>query len=420
MDHAIILIDPEKFESAAALILGAMPGIQALATSPLLIADPGDIGLGNVRAVDGVIDVATVDELQLGLLQGIDWAIQLNMGLLPELMVGGVAEAAAYPAIFEGPNGSVAPRALCAAANFSLTPHDDDVAPTLPGDPINHATRALAQFTVPVVAAGNHHTPGVPFETMSPWAEPDWVLAVGATSDEAGEVEWPHSGRGSVKRPGVGPDILAFGQDPFDENEWGTSFAAAGVTRMLVLTRAWLLQVLANIDRLAGGRFGVPLVGGVVIDRHFAANGLGPPSFDWPALPVIATSPGELERLTVEEVNRLGSALAWPVGHSASKAVLLAAAAATSPSPEVPLSAPSLTLARLGTFLDSLTGHRLLEIVDPSGSGPTRAGGAGPLFPKWTFDQLLSLVTSSQPAWSFDVDKRLGMTRQVNEREVPA
>jgi hypothetical protein len=420
MDHAVILLDPGKFTSAAALIAKAIPGIQGLATTPLLIADQGDPGLAAIAGIEGVIGMANVDDLELGLIEGLDWAIQLNVGLIPELMVGGVADGSAYPVSFESPQGSMAPSAVCAAANLSLTPPDDDVAPTLPSDPVNHATRALAEFAVPVMAAGNHHGPGVPFETMSPWAEPEWVLAVGATSDEAGEVEWPNSGRGSVRQPGVGPDILAWGQNLFDEKAFGTSFAAAGVTRMLVLTRAWLLQVLANIDRVAGRSFGVPLVGAVVIDRHFAPDGLGPPAFGWPALPVIATSSDAFELMTPADASHLGDALAQPVGHRASRAVLLAAAAATTPATPIPLSAPSLTLPRLAEFLDGLTADRLLALVDPAAAPSFGGRAAAKLFPRSTFDELVSLVTSSQPAWEFDVDKQSGRSRQVTPQEVPA
>jgi hypothetical protein len=417
VDRTVILIDPGLFSEAATKITSLVPSARSMIASPLLVAASDDPGLRELTGIAGIVAVTAADSLEFNLLTGIDWAIQLNLGLLPALAVGGVTPGEDYPAAFEEPHGSVAPYAICAAVNFSLTPPDDDVAPTLPGDPINHATRTLSGYSVPVCAAGNHHVLGASFETMSPWAEPDWVLSVGATSDEAGEVEWPRSGRGSVRRPGVGPDILAWGQDSMSAAWFGTSFAAARVSRMMVWTRAWLLQVLANIDRFAGGSFGVPLVGAAVVDRHAAPKGLGPPAFGWAALPVIGTQAGALESLSEVERRQLGELLAWPAGHYAARAVLQAAAVETSPRPAIALSAPSLTPARLAVFVDELSAPALLKLV---GSANTESGRGDdpkpvPLFPRGTLQRVVQLVTSSQPAWEFDVDQAKGRTRQASE-----
>lgn len=417
MNRAVILVDPTRFVDAMPAITSLVREPQILVASPLLVVATDDPGLQQVEKVPGVVAVTIVDELQLGLLHGIDWAIQLNLGLLSDFAIGGITPGSDYPAIPNEPQGTLAPYAICAAVNLSLAPPDDDVALTLPGDPINHATRALSEFTIPVVAAGNHHSIGASFETMSPWAEPDWVLAVGATSDEAGEVEWTKSGRGTARRPGVGPDILAWGQDLLSVDGFGTSFAAALMSRMIVWTRAWLLQVLANIDRLSGGQFGVPLVGAMIVDRRFNAEGLEPADFDWAALPVLATQPGAVETLAVDEILALGERVAWPRTHHATRAVVQAAAVATSPETTIPLSAPSLTPQRLAAFLDELSAPALAALLDPSaGRGGRKSNEvAPPLFPRGTLDRIAKLVTASQPMWEFDIDKRTARKRRRGE-----
>jgi len=80
-------------------------------------------------------------------------------------------------------------------------------------------------------------------------------------------------------------------------------------------------------------------------------------------------------------------------------------AAATTPRPAVPLSAPSLTPTRLAAYLDEVSVPTLMQVVEPAGEwlgsdNPT----AQPLFPRGSLEQLVLLVTTSQPAWQFDID----------------
>lgn len=171
-----------------------------------------------------------VDALRLGVLRGVEWAAQVALGLAPGFSVGGVEPGQEYPYAWDGPRGTTAPAAVCAAVNMSLAPPGDHLLESRPDDAVNHATRYLSRWAVPVLPAGNNHFPDAAFETVSPWAEPEWVLCVGATSDPAGEREWPHSARGSEGRPDVMPDVLAWGQDGLDEKGFGMSFAAASGT----------------------------------------------------------------------------------------------------------------------------------------------------------------------------------------------
>jgi hypothetical protein len=163
----------------------------------------------------------------------------------------------------------------------------------------------------------------------------------------------------------------------------------------------------------------VPLVGATVVDRHFGSKGLGPPAFDWAALPVVATQSGALEALTADQAGQLGERLAWSRGHHATRAVVQAAAAATSPRPVISLSAPSLTPTRLAAFLDELSAPALMKLIDLASNGWLRSDdpAALPLFPRGTLDRLVLLVTSSQPAWEFDIEQRTARTRRAMEEE---
>ncbi|HYN81838.1 MAG TPA: S8 family serine peptidase [Gemmatimonadaceae bacterium] len=394
---AVILVDTARFTDAYSDIVAAVASARSFVTLPIYLAGAADPGLDEVVGVDGVLGVFPGDELILSMLQGLDRVAQLCLGLLDDWTVGGVARGEPYPFVFEEPEGVAAPPAVCAAVNISLTPANDSVAPTLPTDLINHATRVVAPLTLPVVAAGNHHDPMLPFETVSPWAEPDWVLAVGATTDRAGEMEWPRSARGSSRNRHVGPDILTWGQDRLSRDGFGTSFAAARMSAMAILCRGWLFQVAANIDRLAGRDFGVPLVGGAVIDRELTSVPSAPAGA-YNALPVLAADPRALEH---SELDAVCSALKGSDAIRVSRVLLLAAAAATSPRPVTPLSAPSLTPERLQQFLDTLSVRRLLELAWPHASS---AANETPIFPPGNAIVLQRIIENSEPAWGWNID----------------
>jgi len=415
---SIILVDLVQFSDASSDIVQAVASAAPFAALPIYLADAADPGLDRVRQLLGVVGVVPGDEFTLSMLQGLDRTAQLCLGLLDEWTVGGVAPGQPYPYVFDEPEGVAAPTAVCAAVNISLTPPNDDVAPTLPTDVINHATRAIAELTVPVVAAGNHHGSAVSFETVSPWAEPDWVLAVGATSDEAGETEWPRSARGSSTNPQVGPDILTWGQDALSVDvSIGTSFAAARMSAMAVVCRGWLFEVAANIDRLSGRAFGVPLVGAAIVDRKLTEV---PelPAGEFIALPVLASAAGALEQggLDQDAMNALAGALRGWDAVRATRVLLLEAAAATSPRPARPLSAPSLTPERLIQFLDGVSVRRLFELVLRA-SPPAAASHDAPIFTPGTAERLRIIVWASQPVWGWDIDSRTPRMRPPREEQ---
>ena len=394
----IVLVDSARFVEASAAVVATAPSAAPIAALPFYLADAADPGLPAVGNLPGIIGVVAGDKLILSMLEGLNRVALLCFGLVEDWLVGGVAPGQPYPYVFDQPQGQLAPSAVCAAVNLSLTPPNDAFAPTLPTDVVNHATRSLAELTLPVVAAGNHRERGLPFETVSPWAEPNWVLSVGATTDESGESEWPHSGRGSTANPQVGPDVLTWGQDALSDDGFGTSFAAARMSQMATLCRAWLFQVAANIDRLAGRPFGVPEVGVAIVDRELATI---PPSADeLAALPVLEAAPGALEQRALDG---FAAALKGWEAVGATRRLLLAAAAM--PPTDVPLSAPSLTPKRLKQFLDSVSLARLFELV-AAAAPPSMAPSDTPLFPAGTADELWLLIWDSQPAWGWDIDTR--------------
>jgi hypothetical protein len=266
-------------------------------------------------------------------------------------------------------------------------------------------------LTVPVVAAGNHHERGLPFETVSPWAEPEWVLSVGATTDEAATNEWAHSARGSAASPDVGPDILTWGQDALSDDWFGTSFAAARMSRMVALCRAWLFEVAANIDRIAGRAFGVPQVGVAVVDR--ALTSIPPGNGELAALPVLESASDALDTRSLEP---LAAVLRGWEAVAATRRLVVAAATSTTPTTTTPLSAPSLTPDRLQRFLDELSLDRLTEILGIT--IPPSQVATPPIFPSGTAQRLWLLIEYAQPAWGWDVDTRTPHVRPA--AEVPA
>lgn len=400
--HALV-VEPADYQALKPRIQALLPQARALATLPILLLDDAGTADAALAALPGVRCLPLDAEVP-GLVSALDRAGRICLGYDRDFSVGGVSDPAKYPVVYSEPVGSLAPTAVCAAVNLSQTPSRDNVAPSDLLSIVNQSTRALSAFTVPVVAAGNNHTPGAVYETVSPWAEPDWVLSVGATTDAAGITEWERSARGSARSPGVGPDLLAWGQSGIsdDPDDFGTSFAAPRVSFLIGLVRAWLLQVLANVDRSLGQPFGVPLVGVVVVDRGAALlpnRHQGGPEFD--ALPVLGTSPESLERLPAGVLRQIGEAIAWPAGPALSQQLLVQAVshpAAARPD----LSAPFADTAAVLSHLDAFTIGDLLNLLElqPSDGYPLKAN----VFHPGTAGRLRDLVEASMPIWCIDIE----------------
>ncbi len=145
-----------------------------------------------------------------------------------------------------------------------------------------------------------------------------------------------------------GPDLLAWQASAVDPAKFGTSFAAARVSNLLAVSRAWLLQVAANLEVRRGDPGGVPLVGVAVIDRNFMEDR---PPYDppmpWQALPMIGLAPAVEELAPLVEIEER---LREPVS---ARILLQRAAERTRPAQDT--SAPAISGRALHAFLDGMT-----------------------------------------------------------------
>lgn len=196
---------------------------------------------------------------------------------------------------------------LLAALNMSLGPRSV-IHPVDAGDPVQEATRFLSRWTVITAAAGNAGAiKGV--ETMSAWAQPEWVVAVGATEDEAGKKLWPRSSRGLSDVAESGPDVLAYGRSSVASRPYGTSFAAPRVAYGALFATAILLYLRNLAQRAAGGPVqGIRLAAWCICDRFKE----GDPSVRPPRQPVnVLPELGSLESSPASEAFTRMVAAGW-------------------------------------------------------------------------------------------------------------
>ncbi len=97
-----------------------------------------------------------------------------------------------------------------------------------PGTPIQLATKAAHDAGIAVFFAAGNSGPTNP--TINPYAEPNWVVAVGAGSQSKGLTEF--SSRGNVNDPGKQPDVVAPGMNVI------TTKAKTGAVDGAILTLA--------------------------------------------------------------------------------------------------------------------------------------------------------------------------------------
>lgn len=418
-----VLVEPDRYLETFPRVAAIAPTATALTASPLLVltADPPLVDA--VRAVPGVRAVVPAGNETDGVIRGLDMAVQLCLGVADGVQVdpadaNGVQVATAgapaddrpppYPSLWDGVTGQVIGPVVWASVNMSLSPHDEQFLTTDADDVVNFMTGYAAQFLIPVVAAGNHHDRAADYETVSPWAEPGWVVAVGATADEALTTEASWSARGTPDDPSIGPDLLAWGADLMSDKSQGTSFAAARVTRMLALIRAFLLQIAADLDRRAGRPFGVPLVGFVVLDRGFDPAAF--PRLDWPALPVLVLGDTAWDGIDDHLRGQLAGTLTGSTVPVLARSVLMEAAGRCTP-PGARLSAPALSIEFLVRYLSAMTAADLIALAGDRSVPPAVSGA--PLFRPDDVDRLRVLVDNSAPIWLWDIDRRQGSPRSL-------
>lgn len=229
--------------------LAAMPGVERV--QPAIEDD--------AKVVDG-LDRLVVNVRNLRSRVGLNG----NLGLLPEAEPGDVP---AYPCIdFSGQRALVdmdhrlhlpTRYGALGAINLSLGPIE--FATYREADPVNAATRIAAKDAVVVAAAGNHGTDPSGEETLSAWAQPPWVVSVGATNSADGGAILEQSSRGSEDDPLTWPDLVSHGVSRLDEGKHGTSFAAPRVTRQVAILASFVLALRSfALPRLGADEEGVP------------------------------------------------------------------------------------------------------------------------------------------------------------------
>ena len=138
---------------------------------------------------------------------------------------------------------------LLPVVNLSLGPQSI-LFPVDLGDAVQASTWYLSRACLVVAAAGNSGTiRGT--ETMSAWAQPPWVMAVGrrqmTRADKCSQASIQDVGVPEVSDSG--PDVVAWGRSFIDPTRKGTSFAAPRVSYSALRCAAAILY-LAHSARL--------------------------------------------------------------------------------------------------------------------------------------------------------------------------
>lgn len=394
MNQTALLIDPTN-TSTLRVLADRRKDLRSLAFSPIAFLDD-DSHLEELLSVPGVVGHDSIGDLTFRILCALDGITALAARMHPEWTFTGIAPGEPYPRIAtDTPDGipQAAPPAGCAAVSISLTPRNADTAPLRPDDAVNHMTRFLSDFTVPVIAVGNDYR-GQQFETVSPWAEPPWVLSVGATEDPAATRVAPYSNRASTRAPDVGPDVLAYGASALDDTVIGTSFATPRVAYMIGLSMTWLHQVLANVTRLRRQPYGVPLLGCAIVDTE--GSPYGDPAPTYQAMPVLPINPAVAHELD-SAAAAFGRYFTMPAD---ARALLMAAA--EQHGRDALTNTPCIAHASLIEFLSTLTVPHLFSIL----SGSPRPAGAGspPIFLRDTVIDMDLYYENTVPKWLWCID----------------
>jgi hypothetical protein len=231
--------------------------------------------------------------------------------------------------------------------------------PSVAGDIVNLATLGASSEVLVVVAAGNCGDYGA--DSMSAWAQPEWVLSVGATDDADGRQLASYSGRGSP-----GPDLVALGRSQLDENRRGTSFAAPRVTHLAKLVVTAFAELGREV-RLAQGMdpTGVPAVGYALIDGFGDELWWGrEEATGWQALPLLGTH----RDVVAEIVGLTGPALTIRTTPQIVREVLVDAAR---PIPGAEPSEAGAGFVDSDIVIDHLTAMTGAELWDRFGTGPS-------------------------------------------------
>jgi hypothetical protein len=225
--------------------------------APLPIARVGgeQQALAELRALPEVASVQIGDSDKLAIVEGVArlaWRfVQLSARSPNGYPSRDLYSQGAYP-ILAGTDVSVepgvtriAPMAHAAVTNLSLGGPAWLRDELEPGDALRVAVEHASRIAPVVVAVGNDgHRPGP--DTRTGLARLDATVAVGATEDDEGTMLYARSSTGAPGGPG--PFVCASKWSIHDQPDPGTSFAAARVSREVVVLTAFLLTLRRALD----------------------------------------------------------------------------------------------------------------------------------------------------------------------------
>lgn len=190
---------------------------------------------------------------------------------------------------------------LCSLAALNMSLQPDPPIDYSPDNPVTIATHIAHEFLPVVMAAGNV-LPDNTNPYIRGWAEAEWVIAVGATTDANGSSLAEYQ---LVAAPGSrGPTVVAYGVDDRTSEE-GTSFAAPRVSEELSVLHAYLLTLRHYIRAKGADSEGIPLTGvayidigalpGIAKEHGFSVSDIESPKRPLPALPISGIDEDALE-----------------------------------------------------------------------------------------------------------------------------
>jgi catechol 2,3-dioxygenase-like lactoylglutathione lyase family enzyme len=296
------------------------------------------------------------------------------------------------------------PAPYVAAINMSLGPPDAST-PFSPFDPVTYALGGVASTVLPVLSAGNSGQESTGQETMSAWAEAPWVVAVGATADEAGRQLANYSSVGTPNIPDSGPDLVSYGASELDYRTVGTSFAAPRVARCTAVAASALFTLRHFIQKARGEALtGIPISGVAYIDME-----IHPVDEPWPmrALPAAGIDEKALAA-TLAKLDAMGVTIDLQVGPDVLRQVAFAAAREMS-YPQYEVGHGFLNYDTLLSFLGSFSGAHLAWLFgQPRPGSEQLAALAGDLlFDRAVLPDLFSVWRQATVIWAWDYRRKL-------------
>jgi len=269
---------------------------------------------------------------------------------------------------------------------------------------VNVATRRAAERVLVFVAAGNESQRADERETMNPWAEGQWVVAVGATTAAEGDALAHYSSVGYPALPDSGPDFVAWGSSAVDPTVRGTSFASPRAAQQVLFLAAAVGMLAHSVERHRGAASsGVHLVGCGLVDSDFGY--VRSDKIDASALPLLGVDQSSLGA-SVDKIDELGITLAVELSPAKLFALLRGSARPLPPYGPHQVGYGFVSDEQTLGLLSSFNGAHLAELFGDQPITPdTREALAGPpIFDGEALPDLLELTRRTAPAWQSDIE----------------